>query len=943
MSFTPAVTGFESATGGGAGGGIEGGEIVTRTFNIHRFDPHPRKKSIIILGDLLVSVTSSLCPQVALAEDTVDFKKVINLEGLSPESNTDTLVHEIVRECPYIDPSLLPHLCLAIEFLKNREYDETTGMAVLPQSPTQEEDPSSQVSSSSATTPTSTELPPPLPSSLMFPDEASSSYNEALDSVDVQVDMASMESYVELLYEEDLVEKARGARCIAKLAKSSENLVSISYHETALNALFRTLREDYKKSIELTTHIMSVCLSYGAFTDFHQLLIANKICSLTFDLIEFELHRYDKWRLEVARRQDIVENRSEFPGSAGSYQKLKNDFEKMRLKFGELTRKQDYLLALAFEVILVMSENRELHREILGRGIVPMLMDTLGRKNVDLLKVVLRFLKNLSVFSQCKVQMGQLYVTEKVAQLLDANIPSDLVHCSLELLFNLSFDTKLRHKMVIFGILPKLQFYLEDSGLEKITRKLLYIMSMDRKIRVKFGGISSVIPILMRLHEEESRNQPTKDYLDILGILINLAGVKKCAGVIAENDGGLLRLLQQAFESEDEMVMKVVRNLSNHQSLRSLFGPFISDLARAIRDGTSEDFVLECIGTLANCDLPNIDFCKLLEEFQLNRWIHSVLSNFANSTLNATRKSGRKSNSNNNADERDPMTLLALEVIMLTGTCSGDSECVDMFIGEGVVELLIKILTGQHTSCEVIAQVLYVLYRMCHHVRGKQHIQEETEVPKIVLDLLQHEDDNIQQICEGIMNLFGENDQGWMDKLKEKRFRIHNEAWIEMTESRSVGSNNDDGSDEDEEPFGSWTYGNGGSYSKESISNNRMGGSMEMGSSASETLMTEDESGEDRSEIEEDSVVGDSVQGHNNKGEGESIFDRFKAQYEREMKAKESMLERNIKYLSDEDDDGEMSLIGEASGSGGGGGSRPKSTIGKTDRSKSVMSKKRRK
>jgi hypothetical protein len=61
MSFTPGP-GFIDT-----GGTSDDSEIVTRTFKINRFDPHPRQKMLIIHGDLLVTVTNSLC-QMLLAE-----------------------------------------------------------------------------------------------------------------------------------------------------------------------------------------------------------------------------------------------------------------------------------------------------------------------------------------------------------------------------------------------------------------------------------------------------------------------------------------------------------------------------------------------------------------------------------------------------------------------------------------------------------------------------------------------------------------------------------------------------------------------------------------------------------------------------------------------------------------------------------------------------------
>lgn len=309
-------------------------EVVTRTFNIHRFDPHPRRKILIIHGEVLVTITSPMCP-IILAEERREFKKLLHLESLSKDSSREAVVDSVLRECPFIDTELRAHVAVTVDFLKNRTYDEQ-GFAVTPSTSLSERGGKAN-QSSTASTPTDF---PEFEVDSIPNSQSQFGGSSAEAELHEKVDMTRLDSYVELLYEDDLGEKARGARCIAKLAKISENLAVLAYHETALNALFRTLREEYRKSLDISTQVMSTCLSYAQFTDFHPLLLSNKITSITFDLIEFELQRYEKWRLELARRQDIVENRSEFPGSAGSFQKVKADFERLRQKFVDVTRKQ---------------------------------------------------------------------------------------------------------------------------------------------------------------------------------------------------------------------------------------------------------------------------------------------------------------------------------------------------------------------------------------------------------------------------------------------------------------------------------------------------------------------------------------------------------------------------------------------------------------------------
>ena len=45
-------------------------------------------------------------------------------------------------------------------------------------------------------------------------------------------------------------------------------------HETLFGTVSRTLRDDYKKSIELTLYLLNIFQAYSNFTQFHEFLIS---------------------------------------------------------------------------------------------------------------------------------------------------------------------------------------------------------------------------------------------------------------------------------------------------------------------------------------------------------------------------------------------------------------------------------------------------------------------------------------------------------------------------------------------------------------------------------------------------------------------------------------------------------------------------------------------
>ena len=120
-------------------------------------------------------------------------------------------------------------------------------------------------------------------------------------------------------------------------------------------------------------------------------------------------------------------------------------------------------------------------------------------------------------------------------------------------------------------------------------------------------------------------------------LAINLAHNKRCGSSMCANNG-LANILSKAFEMEDPLMMKIVRNLSQHEGpTQELFIEYISDLASAITKVGARDFALECTGTLGNLSITDLDYTKLLKEFGLIPWIKSILQNPKNNSQSASK------------------------------------------------------------------------------------------------------------------------------------------------------------------------------------------------------------------------------------------------------------------------------------------------------------------
>jgi hypothetical protein len=73
-----------------------------------------------------------------------------------------------------------------------------------------------------------------------------------------QVRIENLDNYLEMFYDEQVETKTEGAMCLLYLCFSHENMEYMLDHETLFGTVSRTLRDDYKKSIDLTLYLLNL-------------------------------------------------------------------------------------------------------------------------------------------------------------------------------------------------------------------------------------------------------------------------------------------------------------------------------------------------------------------------------------------------------------------------------------------------------------------------------------------------------------------------------------------------------------------------------------------------------------------------------------------------------------------------------------------------------------
>ncbi|XP_028443400.1 kinesin-associated protein 3a [Perca flavescens] len=679
-------------------------------------DVHPTERALVVQYEVEATVLGELGnPMVG---ERKECQKIIRLKSLNAHTDTSSLARKVVEECRLIHPSKLLEVEQLLFYLQNRKHSNDN----------QEK---KRISPRDFTPYAGVEL-------------------------DEEASITSISEYVELLYE-DIQEKIRGATLILQLARNPDNLEELIQNETALGALARVLREDWKQSVDLATTIIYVFFCFSSFSQFHGLVTHFKIGALCMNIIEHELKRYDLWQDELQKKKKASEECSE-------NQSLKKEHEKSFRKYQSLLAKQEQLLRVSLCLLLNLAEDTRTELKIRNKNIVHMLVKILDREDQELLLVALSFLKKLSIFLENKNDMAETFAVEKLARLVPCE-HQELLGTALRLLLNLSFDTALRGHMVQTGLLPKVSSLLADEAQRQLSMCILYHISVDDRFKSMFAD-TDCIPQLMKMVYACGEE---KMDVELISLCINLAANGSNAKIICEGNG-LKMLMKRALKLKDVLVMKMIRNLSQHNGpTKSLFLDHVGDLAAQISEDEAEEFVIECLGSLANLTIPDLDWALVLKEYNLVPYLKDRL------------KPG--------SAEDD----LILEVVIMIGTVSMDDSCAAMLAKSGLIPALIELLNAQQEDDEFVCQIVYVFYQMVFHKATRDVIVKDTQAPAYLIDLMHDNNAEIRKVCHNTLDIIAEYDEEWGKKIQNEKFRWYNGQWLEMVENRLM--------DEEGQPF----------------------------------------------------------------------------------------------------------------------------------------------
>ncbi|KAK9870464.1 hypothetical protein WA026_008023 [Henosepilachna vigintioctopunctata] len=727
-------------------------------------DVHPNLNAIVLNYEMEINIVGM--GDIVLHSEKKNLKKLIELPMLSSRTDCLALAKEVVNQCDLIHYSRVSEVEQTIFYLKKRKLSHGISK-----------------------------------------DEKNS---KNVPLIEESVQYSSLMDYIELLYE-GMTEKIKGAHQIQLLARDSSNLEALSKNETVISALGRVLREDWKRNIVLSTHLVYTFFCFSMYSVFHDVILKCKVGSICMDIIDHELRKYDKLTAELQggnlpTDSDIPIIRKVCPNSAsmseiprsripepvrpksgnfsesniksimeGSiYDDLTTSTESISDKklteaerakrYRTLIKKQENLLRICFYLLLNIAEDENIEEKMTKRNIVGLLIKALERQNEELLILVVTFLKKLSIMQCNKDAMASLNIIEKLPKLLDSSKP-ELVHLTLKLLFNLSFDNKLRYKMIKANVLPKLINLLSDERHQEVDLKLLYHLSYDDEVKAQFIDSVGLIMDMLLLNVGNEGDQI------MIALCINLAVSASNAQQMVKKNR-LQSIISRAFGYQNDSLMKMLHNIAEHNTTKPLFVEFVGDIAKAVVESQDENFVRECIGILSNLNLPELDWAEVFKHFNMINWIEKALKS-------------------NNSDVQ-----LILQIIVLLGTAACDEGCSKILCESKIMKFLIELLKTHQEDDEIVLQILYVFYVALSSDSSIDYLIESTEAPAYLIDLLQDNNKAIREVCNTCLNIISDRSKVWADRIKIEKFRQHNSQWLQMVDSQQLEPEEDEDDDE---------------------------------------------------------------------------------------------------------------------------------------------------
>lgn len=552
-----------------------------------------------------------------------------------------------------------------------------------------------------------------------------------------QVSMDKIEKYSDLLYEEKYEDKIKGAMSILCLMLIPNNFKEIIEERgSILDILSRTLRDENKKSMELSIILLSFFNNYSYFTIYHQPLLSQSIGETCINVINYNSMKYD-FRFDEMIRYSQSESIS------------KNEYQHHLERFFLLVRKQDRILKLSFYILSHLAEDLKVEYKMVKKDIVTVVMSQLNRRELQLILLLLTFLKKLSIFQINKDTMVKNGILEKISPFLKIK-NANLLEVNIQLIYNLSFDCKFRLKF-----LEKKDLFLQLVNLfkEGVSRGLIlriwYNLSLEEK-SMQYFYESDALYLIYELLEKF----PEKIIgVELASLALNLVSNPQNADKIA-SEGRAKKLIIRAIENSDFELIKIVKNIikfSESEEVNEIYEKYINKcfINYLFQKGESQEFLIEIIEILS--------YIKTSWDNKLKK--HNLIAFFENEL------------------KEEKYDELLIAIISFLGNVANDRDCGDPIAESNIIELLYTTLSTKMENYSVVFGIIFILYELMGNKAPRKKILENDNLIKLIIKCTNSSNKQIVFISLRfleILELFDNKEVKWGDIVKTRKFELNN-------------------------------------------------------------------------------------------------------------------------------------------------------------------------
>lgn len=576
-------------------------------------------------------------------------------------------------------------------------------------------------------------------------------------------DVRYIEDYAGQLYEDHMELKVHGVKCILRVCTEPANLRILAEHDTLLGVLSRELRENSKKSFDLSVAVVCIFLTFSHFSQFHPVLMQHQCGDATMRVVEYESQRHQVRKEDMERRKLRLQEL----GESATYEDKKllaKDEKKYKI---QVTR-QSRLMHVCLMILLNLAEDIAIEKKMVNRKMPLLLTQLLERTHEDLLLATLQFLKKLSVFEENKEQISAPATLAQLVQLAQhPNVRIALL--ALRLLYNLSFTESIRGHLVESGIVKLLVDHLRNPPFRHIVLRLLYHFSMDDRCKslMPYHRDGMVMLLQLVVHFPEPRVGK-----DLVALIVNLATHPRAAEVIV-GSGLFPQVLIRVLKTRDPLLCKVIRHVSSHkgvlepmhellQSDSVRMSKWIHEFVRmALCCVDNPDLLVEVLGTLANMTLPDIPWGELCEAGLVDLLTRLLVPSFSEDDI-------------------------VLECVMLTSNLALCWESAQIIAGSRLPSMLQDILVEKREDEEIVVQLLFAFQCLLHHEEARDVILQDADLAPNVMRFARSRSpmvvDQAAQLLQLVADVAGdqvgvEGQPSWVEQLKAFRFEQHSGEW----------------------------------------------------------------------------------------------------------------------------------------------------------------------